>query len=58
MRNFILGITVTLLVIGLFVLAEATLGLVPTNADATPPQLERRVAMSALDASMEGTHRE
>jgi mono/diheme cytochrome c family protein len=53
MRNFILGITVTLLVIGLFVLAEATLGLVPTNADATPPQLERRVAMSALDASME-----
>jgi len=53
MRNFILGITVTLLVIGLFVLAEATLGLVPTNADATPPQLERRVTMSALDASME-----
>jgi mono/diheme cytochrome c family protein len=53
MRNFILGITVTLLVIGLFGLAEATLGLVPTNADATPPRLERRVAMSALDASME-----
>jgi mono/diheme cytochrome c family protein len=53
MRNFILGSTVTLLVIGLFGLAEATLGLVPTNADATPPRLERRVAMSALDASME-----
>jgi mono/diheme cytochrome c family protein len=53
MRNFILGIIVTLSVLGLFGLAEATLGLVPTNADATPPRLERRVAMSALDASME-----
>ena len=53
MRNFILGIIVTLLVLGLFGLAEATLGLVRTNADATPPRLERRVAMSALDASME-----
>lgn len=53
MRNFILGITVTVLVIGLFGLAEATLGLVPTNANSTPPRLERRVAMSALDASME-----
>ena len=53
MRNFILGIIVTLSILALFGLAEATLGLVPTNADATPPQLERRVAMSALDASME-----
>lgn len=53
MRNFILGITVTLLAIILFGLAAATLGLVPTNADATPPRFERRLAMSALDASME-----
>jgi mono/diheme cytochrome c family protein len=53
MRSFILGIIVTLSTLALFGLAEATLGLVPTNADATPPQLERRVATSALDASME-----
>ena len=53
MRNFVLGIVVTLLVLGLVGLAVATLGLVPTNADATPPRLERRIAMSALDASME-----
>ena len=53
MRNFILGIVVTLLALGLGGLAVATLGLIPTNADAIPPRLERRVAMSALDASME-----
>jgi mono/diheme cytochrome c family protein len=53
MRNFILGIVVTLLVLGLGGLAVATLGLMPTNADAIPPRLERRVATSALDASME-----
>lgn len=53
MRNFILGIAGTLLALGLFGLAEANLGFVPTNADATPPRLERRVATTALDASME-----
>ena len=47
MRNFILGVIVTLLVLGLGGLAVATLGLMPTNADATPPRLERRVATSA-----------
>ncbi len=53
MRNFILGVVVTLLVLGLGGLAVATLGLMPTNADAIPPRLEHRIAMSALDASME-----
>src|SRR5580700_6155368 len=53
MRNFVLGIVVTLLVLGLVGLAVATLGLVPTNADAIPPRLEHRIAMSAMDASME-----
>ena len=53
MRKFIPGIIATLLVLGLGGLAVATLGFMPTNADATPPRLERRVAMSALDASME-----
>jgi mono/diheme cytochrome c family protein len=53
MRNFVLGMIVTLLVLGLGALAVATLGLMPTNADAIPPRLEHRIAMSALDASME-----
>jgi mono/diheme cytochrome c family protein len=53
MRNFILGIIVTLLVLGLVGLAVTTLGLMPTSADATPSRLESRAATSALDASME-----
>lgn len=53
MRKFILGIIVTLLVLGLGGLAAATFGLIPTTADATPPVLERRIAASARDASME-----
>jgi len=53
MRNFILGIVVTLLVIVLGGLAIANLGLMPTNADATPPNIERRIAANALDASMD-----
>jgi mono/diheme cytochrome c family protein len=53
MRNFILGIVVTLLVLILGGLAAATFGLIPTSADATPAALERRIANSALDASME-----
>ena len=38
-----------MLVLGLGGLAVATLGLMPTNADATPTRLERRVAAGALD---------
>src|SRR5438270_4910409 len=53
MRNFILGITVTLLLLILGGLAIAMLGLLPTNADSTPPRIERRIAMSAMDASMD-----
>jgi mono/diheme cytochrome c family protein len=53
MRNFILGIIITLLVLALGGLALALLGFVPTNADVSPPAMERRIAMSALDASME-----
>ena len=36
MRKFIPGIIATLLVLGLGGLAVATLGFMPTNADATP----------------------
>ena len=53
MRNFILGVIITLLLLVLGGLAIAMLGLLPTNADTDPPAIEHRVAMSALDASME-----
>jgi mono/diheme cytochrome c family protein len=53
MRKFIFGIIAGLLVLALGGLTAATLGLLPTTADATPPPLERRVATGALDASME-----
>jgi len=53
MRGFIFGVIITLLVLGFVIVAVAFLGYMPTNADATPPHLEMRIAMSALDASME-----
>jgi len=53
MRNFILGVIITLLLLFLGGLAIATLGFLPTNADSIPPKMERRLAMSAMDASME-----
>jgi mono/diheme cytochrome c family protein len=53
MRNFIVGVIVTLLLLGLGGLAIAMLGLLPTNADSSPPRIERRIAMSAMDASIE-----
>jgi thiosulfate dehydrogenase len=53
MRNFILGIVVTLLVLVLGGMAIAMLGMLPTNANAHPPHFEMHIAMTALDASME-----
>ena len=53
MRNFILGIIATLLLLFLGGLVMATLGFLPTNADSSPPKMESRIAMSAVDASME-----
>jgi len=53
MRNFILGVIVTLVVIVAAGLAFAFLGFVPTNADATPPSIERTIAMHSMDAAME-----
>ncbi|MBV9624770.1 MAG: hypothetical protein JOZ14_12405, partial [Acidobacteria bacterium] len=46
MRNFILGVIITLVVLFLVALVIAQLGFLPTSADATPPSFERRVAMS------------
>jgi len=53
MRNLILGVVITLLVLAFGGLAFALLGYMPTNADATPPRIEMRLAMNALDASMD-----
>src|SRR5262249_4212057 len=53
MRPFILGIIVTLVVLFAVGLAIAEFGLVPTNADATPPAFETKMAGNALDAAME-----
>jgi mono/diheme cytochrome c family protein len=53
MRNFILGIVVTILVLLIGGLGLALLGFLPTRANSTPPQIEARIAMSALDNSVE-----
>ena len=53
MRAFILGTTATLIVLFVAALIIAQFGLMPTNADAVPPAFETRIAMNALDASME-----
>lgn len=53
MGKFFLGVIVTLLVLVLIGLGYATLGFFPTAANVPPPHLERHLAMSAVDASME-----
>jgi mono/diheme cytochrome c family protein len=53
MRNFILGVIITLVVLVAGGLAFAFLGLLPTNADSSPPGWEQRIANTAVDASME-----
>lgn len=53
MGKFILGVIVTLLVLVLGGLGFALLGFFPTAANVEPPHLERRLAMGAMDASME-----
>jgi mono/diheme cytochrome c family protein len=53
MRNFILGIVVTILVIVFGGVGLALLGFLPTRANVAPPQIESHIAMSALDNSVE-----
>jgi mono/diheme cytochrome c family protein len=53
MNKFILGAIVTLLVLAVGGIGLALLGLLPTNANSTPPRMETQIAMSALDASMD-----
>jgi len=51
--KFILGVIVTVLILILGGLSFAMLGLFPTNANVAPPRLEKRIAVGAIDASME-----
>jgi len=53
MGKFLFGVVVTLIVLILAVLGIAMLGLFPTPANVEPPHLERHLAMSAVDASMD-----
>lgn len=53
MRNFILGIIVTIVLVGFLGASYLFLGYMETNADAQPSRTEMRIAMSALDASMD-----
>jgi mono/diheme cytochrome c family protein len=53
MRNFVIGVIVTLVVIVAGGLAFAFLGMMPTNANAVPSTIERNIAMHSMDASME-----
>lgn len=53
MGKFILGIIVTAIVLILGGLGLAMLGFLPTNADVAPPHWEKRIANTAVDASME-----
>jgi hypothetical protein len=50
MRNFILGVVVTLAVLVLGGTGAAFLGFIPTQANVQPPRWERHLAMSAVDA--------
>ena len=53
MGKFTLGVVVTLIVLVLGGLGFAMLGFLPTAANVEPHHLEARVAMDAVDASME-----
>ena len=53
MRNFVLGVVVTLVTLMIGALGAALLGFLPTRANKTPPQFESRIAMSAMDNSVD-----
>jgi mono/diheme cytochrome c family protein len=53
MRNFVLGFIVTIVVLVLVVLGLALLGFLPTRANIPEPKMQRQIAMSALDNSVE-----
>lgn len=53
MRNFILGVVATVLILVLGGVGAALLGFLPTRANKAPREIEARFAMSALDNSVD-----
>ncbi len=53
MRNFILGIVATVLFLAIGGVGVALLGLLPTRANTPPAEIEARLAISALDNSVD-----
>jgi mono/diheme cytochrome c family protein len=53
MRNFILGIVITIVVLVIGGVGLALLGFLPTRANTPPPRMESQLAMSAMDNSVE-----
>lgn len=53
MRNFVLGILFAIAVLLLTGIGLALLGFLPTRANTSPSKMESRLAMSALDSSVE-----
>ncbi len=53
MGKFLLGVVVAVIVIVLAVMGFLILGFFPTRANVEPSHLERRIALTAADASME-----
>src|SRR5579871_4549225 len=51
--RFLLGFVVALLVLAAIAAVVLNFGFFPTSADVNPPAFQRRMATSALDASME-----
>jgi mono/diheme cytochrome c family protein len=53
MRNFILGMLFVIAVLVIGAAGLALLGFIPTRANTPPPEMERHLAMSALDNAVE-----
>lgn len=53
MSKFVWGIIFTILVLAIGGAGFALLGFMPTSANSSPPEWERHIAMSAVDASAE-----
>jgi mono/diheme cytochrome c family protein len=53
MAKFILGIVFAVVVLLLAAIGLALLGFLPTRANTPPPKMESRIAMGALDSSVE-----
>ncbi|MBI3478377.1 MAG: cytochrome c [Acidobacteria bacterium] len=53
MRNFLLGVIVTLVLIAIGLAGVVLLGMAPTRADSAPPGWEMRLAHTALDRAID-----